>query len=172
MSETTKEIRSGEPASEDRSPGDEAEAQRRVKVTDKRMFRPDGELREEYSFLNQGTRRAPEGEPVSPPEPPPPAQPRAQPSVHQDPPADAGRFERPAFFDLISVLAEPVAVYLGDVKLPGGQMAENLDMARLHIDLLEVLQEKTRGNLTAEENSVLDDLLYRLRMRYVQKSGR
>ncbi len=44
-------------------------------------------------------------------------------------------------------------------------------MARLHIDLLDVLRQKTAGNLTAQERAFLEDLLYRLRVRYVQKRG-
>ena len=44
-------------------------------------------------------------------------------------------------------------------------------MARLHIDLLDVLRQKTAGNLTAQESAFLEDLLYRLRVRYVQKRG-
>ena len=49
--------------------------------------------------------------------------------------------------------------------------AENLDAARLYIDLLEVLKEKTEGNLGPEEQGLLEDLLYQLRLRYVQKRG-
>ena len=74
------------------------------------------------------------------------------------------------FYDLVAMLAEPVPIYLGDVDLPTGESAENLEMARLHIDLLDVLREKTAGNLTAQENAFLEDLLYRMRVRYVQKS--
>ena len=44
-------------------------------------------------------------------------------------------------------------------------------MARLHIDLLDVLRQKTAGNLTAQELAVLEDFLYRARVRYVQKRG-
>jgi hypothetical protein len=76
-----------------------------------------------------------------------------------------------SFFDLVAMLAEPVSIYLGDIELPDGQTAENLEMARLHIDLLDLLRQKTRGNVTAQESAFLEDLLYRLRMRYVQKRG-
>jgi hypothetical protein len=162
----------------------------KVKVTDKRMFGPDGELREEYRFL--AAEEKPEGKPESkaegeadekpgekPPAPPkaaapdaprpePPGQPREAPPG--TPPGAAGRGTA-SFLDLVSVLAEPVAIYLGDVELPDGRSAENLEMARLHIDLLEVLRSKTAGNLTAQEAAVLEDLLYRLRMRYLQKRG-
>ena len=68
------------------------------------------------------------------------------------------------------MLAEPVPIYLGDMDLPDGQSAENLEMAGLHIDLLEVLRQKTAGNLSAEEKDFLEDLLYRVRVRYVQKT--
>ncbi len=61
--------------------------------------------------------------------------------------------------------------YLGDAALPDGQSVENLEMARLHIDMLDVLRQRTAGNLTADELAVLEDLLYQLRMRYVQKRG-
>ncbi len=69
------------------------------------------------------------------------------------------------------MITEPVAFYLGDEALPDGRSMENLDMARLHIDLLDVLRQRTAGNLTAQEQAVLEDLLYRLRVRYVQKRG-
>ncbi len=82
-------------------------------------------------------------------------------------PPDGG----PSFFDLLAVLAEPVSVYLGDVDLGDGGSAENLDAARAYIDLLDVLRRKTAGNLDAQETAVLEDLIYRLRMRYVQKRG-
>ncbi len=77
----------------------------------------------------------------------------------------------PTFLDLVGVLTEPVPFYLGDAALPDGQTMENLDAARLHIDLLDVLRQRTAGNLSAQEQAVLEDLLYRLRVRYVQKRG-
>lgn len=76
----------------------------------------------------------------------------------------------PSFFDLVSMLAEPIPLYLGDIDLPDGQNVENLEMARLHIDLIDVLRQKTIGNLTAQESAFLEDLLYRMRVRYVQKT--
>jgi hypothetical protein len=77
----------------------------------------------------------------------------------------------PTFYDLVAMLAEPVSIYLGDLELPGGETAENLEMARLHIDLLDVLRQKTAGNLSPQESAFLEDLLYQLRVRYVQKRG-
>ena len=81
-----------------------------------------------------------------------------------------GGAQSPGFMDLVAVLAEPIAFLLGDAQLPDGQSAEDLPRARLHIDLLAVLQEKTRGNVSEQETAVLEDLLAQLRMRYVEKS--
>jgi hypothetical protein len=147
------------------SPGKE------IKVTDKRMFTPEGELREEYRVLAEkstaASKAAAAQEPprqAPPPEPPRPIEPTLD---FPGTPQGLG----PSFFDLAAMLAEPAAIYLGDAPLPDGEWAENLEMARLHIDLLDVLRQKTAGNLTAQESAFLEDLLYRLRVRYVQKRG-
>jgi hypothetical protein len=155
-----------------------------LKVTDKRMFTPDGELREEYRFLKEKstspvateTESAPLPREESRREPPPREAPRpaaappdapARVDFPETPPELGG----PSFFDLVAILAEPVPIYLGDAELPDGGDATNLEMARLHIDLLAVLRQTTAGNLTAQEAAFLEDLLYRLRVRYVQKRG-
>lgn len=159
-----------------------------IKVTDKRMFMPDGELREEYRFLSEkstagtaaetaDTAPAPPAAPDDRPgreslpqeAPRRPAEPDAQ--MRVDLPATPPELGGPSFFDVVAVLAEPVPIYLGDAPLPDGQDATNLEMARLHIDLLAILRQKTAGNLTAQEAAFLEDLLYRLRVRYVQKRG-
>ena len=46
---------------------------------------------------------------------------------------------------------------------------KNLDLARQNIDLLALLKEKTKGNLTPEEQTLIDNLLYDLRLRYVEE---
>jgi hypothetical protein len=160
-----------------------------MKVTDRRMFTPEGELREE--FRDVGTAEAapaaaadPAGRQAAPAAPPPREEtgPRRQepPEAGADWAGDRGAPLElpgappglgPAFFDLVAVLAEPVPLYLGDAPLPDGQSAENMEAARFHIDLLDVLRQKTAGNLSAQESAVLEDILYRLRMRFVQKRG-
>ncbi len=144
-----------------------------MKVTDKRMFTDDGELREEYRFLEQQKAAA---EPASPPPSPPPPHPGGRSAApeplvdaYQAAPDSAGR-PAPGFMDLVAMLAEPIAFLLGDAQLPDGQSAQDLPRARLQIDLLAVLQDKTRGNVTAEESAVVERLLAQLRMRYVEKS--
>jgi len=161
---------------------------REIKVTDKRMFTPEGELREEYRGLLEKATAAPStaeaaAEPARPAEPAPPPPPRnagggrrgarepePPPEVPLDFPEEAPPGFGPSFYDLVAMMAEPIPIYLGDVGLPNGQSAENLEMARLHIDLLEVLRQKTAGNLSAQEATFLEDLLYRMRVRYVQKT--
>jgi hypothetical protein len=57
---------------------------------------------------------------------------------------------------------------LGQMPIPGQQQPEvNLPQAQYVIDLLSVLQEKTKGNLSPEETTLLEDLLHQLRMMYV-----
>lgn len=157
-------------------------SERAIRVTDKRIFTPEGDLREEFRYLEDAAETPPTPAAAASPAPGTPsasAEPLAS-SAPQSPPSSAPAFEipgppsaygMPTFFDLLGVLAEPASIYLGDVPLPGGQSGEDLEMAKLHIDLLAVLRQKTSGNLTAQEVTVLDDLLYRLRMRFVQKRG-
>jgi hypothetical protein len=60
-------------------------------------------------------------------------------------------------------------LYLGALPDPRtGEPAEDLGMAKYKIDLLGMLEEKTRGNLTDEEAGQLEEVLYQLRMFYVQ----
>ncbi len=150
-----------------------------IKVTDKRMFTPEGTLREEYRFLDEKSTSATAAPPPAAearrPEPPPPQPPReprrpAEPAPRMDLPPLSEEMGGPSFFDLAAMLAEPATIYLGDALLPDGQSAENLEMAHFHIDLMDLLRQKTAGNLTAQESAFLEDLLYRLRVRYVQKS--
>lgn len=61
-------------------------------------------------------------------------------------------------------------VHLGDAPSPDGHSDRNLPLARQDIDLLGLLQEKTRGNLTGQEERLLDQALYDLRMRFIEVS--
>jgi hypothetical protein len=154
-----------------------------IKVTDKRMFTADGRLREEIADdVAPSSRVEPEPDPAA--EIATATDPRLR--EGEEPPvqsfeaaSEAPRLELPGtppglgptFLDLVAVLAEPVSIYLGDVELPDGRTAENLEAARFHIDLLDILRQRTAGSVSAQERLALDDLLYRMRMRYVQKRG-
>jgi len=86
-------------------------------------------------------------------------------------PAGGGPHQLPEanFRTLVSVLASQALMGLGTVQDPEGKgVMIDLDGSRLSIDLLGVLEEKTRGNLTDDENRELTHLLSELRARFVQ----
>jgi hypothetical protein len=59
---------------------------------------------------------------------------------------------------------------LGVVPGPGGgDISIDLELARQNIDLLELMDEKTRGNRTPEEDRLLEQLLFELRLKFVEK---
>jgi hypothetical protein len=74
-----------------------------------------------------------------------------------------------SFAAFVLSLATTAAIHFGDLADPAsGQHGDlNLDGAKQMIDILSLLELKTRGNLTAEERQVLDQVLYELRMRFV-----
>jgi hypothetical protein len=75
------------------------------------------------------------------------------------------------FTTFVLSLGSSALVHLGDMEHPEAQAAqENLALARQTIDILAMLAEKTRGNLSAEEARFLSDLLAELRLRFVERS--
>ena len=78
-----------------------------------------------------------------------------------------------SFTAFVLSLASTAAIHFGDLPDPlSGQRAEqNLDGAAQMIEILALLEQKTRGNLTAEEREVLNQVLYELRMRFVEVTG-
>lgn len=133
-----------------------------IKVTDRRLFSSDGTLRQTLSEEEAEPRKEEED----------PEQDSRQ--------AESGFERRPLqepqgvdFTMLINAMAQPALIFLGEVPHPGTGKAEiNLEQARLQIDLLDVLRIKCRGNLTADEDGLLDRVLYELRMRWVARSSR
>jgi len=145
------------------------------KVVDRRMFTSEGEVRTDLP-----------PEPPPPPAPTPePAPPQSQPQASSSP-AEGGAKERPAtpshapgavqFEHLIMSLVTTAMYQLGMAARPG-EIAPPPDLpaARETIDLLAVIQEKTKGNLTHEEVQLLSGSLQELRLVYVEitrQSGR
>jgi hypothetical protein len=78
-----------------------------------------------------------------------------------------------SFIGFVLSLASTAAIHFGDMPDPiTGERAEvNLDGAAQMIEILALLDQKTRGNLTAEERQVLEQVLYELRLRFVQATG-
>ncbi len=119
----------------------------------------------------KATRPAPFGAPPAAASPPgaKPSAPRAA----EAPPAgvegddeDAGPVQ---FDDLIRLLATQALMYLGAFPDPQtGRAVVALDVAKVNIDLLAILEEKTKGNLTEDEAAVLKGTSHELRMQYVE----
>ncbi len=131
--------------------GDEAE----LKVTDKRRFTAEGEER---------------------PEAPEPKEARAE----QEPSAAEAPSQEPAdsapvpidFATFVLSLASSTQVHLGAVPNPAtGAQEKDLGLARQTIDILGMMQDKTKGNRTPEEDRLLEHILFDLRMMYMQASS-
>ena len=76
------------------------------------------------------------------------------------------------FIEFVMMHAQNAALFLGQIPNPKTGEAEiNLDLARMFIDQLEMIQEKTRSNLTNEEAMVLRNALSNLQMAYVEAAG-
>ena len=84
---------------------------------------------------------------------------------------DAELPEGPGFIQFISTLATQALMALGQVEHPVTKQTEiDLDQARYLIDILEMLKQKTKGNLLPEEAKGIETLLYNLKMAYVRVS--
>src|SRR5205814_134043 len=76
------------------------------------------------------------------------------------------------FIEFVIMHAQNAALFLGQIPNPkSGEPEVNLDLARMFIDQLAMIQEKTRGNLTNEETTVLRNALSNLQMAFVEASG-
>src|SRR5260221_13809840 len=75
-----------------------------------------------------------------------------------------------SFTAFVVSLASTAAIHLGDLADPstGQKLEPNLEGAAQMIEILALLEEKTCGNLTAEERQMMEQILYELRMRFVE----
>lgn len=81
---------------------------------------------------------------------------------------DADQLPPASFAFLVSTLATQTMVHLGQIADPIDNKATiRLPLAQHHIDTLAILEEKTRGNLTAEEEKMLTTMLHELRMAFL-----
>ncbi|MDP9004056.1 MAG: DUF1844 domain-containing protein [Verrucomicrobiota bacterium] len=75
------------------------------------------------------------------------------------------------FIEFVMMQAQNAALFLGQIPNPQtGQGEVNLELAKMFIDQLAMIQEKTRGNLTSEESAVLRNTLSNLQMAFVEVS--
>ena len=88
----------------------------------------------------------------------------------QPPAGDGATLPAIDFSTFVMSLSHSVLVNLGDAPDPDGHTNVHLELARQTIDLLALLQEKTKNNLTGPEEHLLEQALYDLRLRYVEVS--
>jgi hypothetical protein len=75
------------------------------------------------------------------------------------------------FGSIVILLYFPALVQLGLVEDPGsGERVENLELAKRNIDLLDLLKDRTKGNLEEEEGKFLDGVLDQLKLAYLRKA--
>lgn len=86
--------------------------------------------------------------------------------------AAASQLPKINFATFVISLNASALVHLGIIDEPAtGQKSKNLAMAKQTIDTLSMLEEKTQGNLTKEEEGILKNVLYDLRIIYVREKG-
>jgi hypothetical protein len=133
------------------------EGEKPIRVVDRRMFTPEGELRPEF--------RAEEAPDFETPPPTTPPRRDAKPSPEHPPsPAEP----RSDFASVVRSFATTAYSALGLVPDPAGSRRRDPLVARQMIDWLAVLESKTRGNLSFEESDFLSRALYELRLAYVE----
>jgi len=134
------------------------------RVIDRRPFTTEGELRQEIVEEQEREARQ-EAKKEAAAAPPAPA---ANPDGKTPPAADAPK-RSPAFENLIRMLGSNAAMVLGGYADPRtGQPVIDPDAARELIDMLDALHEKTKGNLSPEEESLLLDLNGKLKLTYLE----
>jgi ATP-dependent protease Clp ATPase subunit len=84
--------------------------------------------------------------------------------------AESGLPEKLGFKELISMLATQALMYMGAFPDQSGRAMVSLDVARLNIDLLSVVEEKTKGNLTEEESQMITQTIAELQYQFVEIS--
>ena len=142
-----------------------------IRIVDRRMFTPDGELRPEFQ-AEEAPAPAAAPAPVPPPEARP-AEPAAPPAGEKTPaegeePPPESQEPRSDFASLVRSLATTAYSALGLLPDPAGSRLRDVGIARQMIDWLAVLELKTRGNISFEEGDFLAKVLYELRLAYVE----
>ncbi|MGA1367986.1 MAG: DUF1844 domain-containing protein [Blastocatellia bacterium] len=157
------------------------------KITDRRMFKSDGSLRDDAAILEpappvEGI--TPPPAPPTPPEPtmaPPPPSPTIAEAEEQDLAwgesdqlgEEGAAPEQTLFNEFLMQIASSAFIYLGLVEHPAtGRRQVDLRAARETIDILDMLREKTRNNLVPGEEKFFTELLSDLKMQFVARSGR
>ena len=130
------------------------------KVTDRRKFTADGELRDPATAAKEAA--------APPPAPAPAPQPAPVAAAPPPPPAEPADDGDPGFERVVLSFAQTAMMQLGLVAMDPGQPFEpDLLSARETIDMLAVLERKTRGNLNAREKRLITETLHELQLAFV-----
>lgn len=139
---------------------DEQNGDSGFKVVDRRSFTSEGRIREE----SREEAQRPET---------PPLVPSTGPAPTRRERAEDMAEESSSFETLVSYLSTTAMFQMGLIAGPGGErIPPDMRNARRTVDLLEVLQQKTQGNLTTDEAQLLEDVLYELRVAFVEMEKR
>jgi hypothetical protein len=93
------------------------------------------------------------------------------PSAEPETAAEEEQFPEVNFATFIFSLSSSAFLHFGEIADPAsGEKKKNLPMAKHTIDILAMLEEKTRGNLTSDEEQLFKNILYDLRMRYIKET--
>lgn len=132
---------------------EEKEGGKGFKVEDRRRFDDSGELKEEFKE-NEGKADAPRAQQGS--------------STHPKEPA-----LELSFSTFVMGLSTQALMHLGEIPDPTDHNTKaDFEGARQMIDILGILQKKTEGNLEPDEKTLMETVLYDLRMRYVEKTSK
>jgi len=150
---------------------EEQEKNRGFKVEDRRRFSSEGELKAEHQAAEPA-------QPIPPAAEPPRRESQveaaaAEPSQAPSHPGGSGPGQaippEIGFATFVVSLSTQALMHLGEIPDPmTNQMERDLPAAQHMIDILGMLQEKTRGNLDQNEESLLRSILFDLRMKYVE----
>ena len=167
--------------------GEEEEKPRAFKVDDRRRFSPEGELKPEFQGTDEPTAGARTYAPpagggdtassaaaasASASTSAGSARAAERPSTEQSRArASAGVAPEITFGTFVVGLSTQALVHLGEIPDPlSGQPSADLPAAQQLIDIIAILKEKTRGNLDHDEDTLLETILFELRMKYVERA--
>jgi hypothetical protein len=133
----------------------ESESGKGFTVQDRRRFSPEtGEAREDSSGPDEAPQTQPQAE-----------------QTRTEAPSDEPRESLPAinFSTFIISLSTQALMHLGEIADPqSGKTSREIPVAKQLIDIIGMLKEKTKGNLDGGEDQLVENILYDLRMRYVE----
>lgn len=137
-----------------------------IKVKDNRLFNADGSLRESIDPTETQATAAPTPQAQEPQRQAPPA-PESQQEEHSQ--HGSGYPDEIDFQTFMLSLASSAQISMGIVPNPiTGKSARDLAHAKQTLDILGMLEQKTKNNLTPEESGLLKNILFQLRMQFVE----